>query len=224
VEGTSLLSFFPPSKKERSEIEEELMPTGSDFTSTLFLTDTTTSSSSSSYPRRRTRTPPSRTSSGCRSRSRGSLISLGRPNPPKVRLAMLLLDVPCERVLMDVFHPHAGKRLIGLEDETARSYGWTPRRCDGNFLSCAACEPRLNPANLIRFCSRYLSVYVGSFAEGLMDDRVEIVGDLWSAGLRADLMYEDAVGSGLEEVMTDCQSQGILFLVVSKGRPLLKVR
>lgn len=47
-----------------------------------------------------------------------------------------------------------------------------------------------------------------------MDDRVEIVGELWSAGLRADLMYDDAVSMGIEEVMAECLAQGILYVGV----------
>lgn len=44
-----------------------------------------------------------------------------------------------------------GKRLISLENEELRSYGWTPKRCD---------------------------VYVGSFNEGFMEDRVEVIGEV----------------------------------------------
>ena len=43
-----------------------------------------------------------------------------------------------------------------------------------------------------------------------MEERVELVGELWQAGLRADLMYDDAVNIGLEEAMAECLAQGIL--------------
>lgn len=94
-------------------------------------------------------------------------------------------QISLERIafLVGKYESSEGKRLINLDAEADRSFGWTPRRCD---------------------------VYVGSFGDGLMEERVELVGELWSAGLRADLMYDDAVNIGLEEAMAECLAQGIL--------------
>ncbi|CED82329.1 eIF-2alpha kinase GCN2 [Phaffia rhodozyma] len=109
------------------------------------------------------------------------------------------MQIAFERIIFLVgkYESDQLKRLVNLDNEEARSFGWTPRRCD---------------------------VYIGSFSQGLIGDRVEIAGELWAAALSADLMYEDAVGSGLEEVSAECLAQGVLFLVICKGRPLLKVR
>lgn len=76
--------------------------------------------------------------------------------------------------LVGRFESAEGKRLLNLENEEARSFGHAPRRCD---------------------------VYIGSFGQtskGSMEDRVEIAGELWGAGCRADLMYDDAVDMSLE--------------------------
>lgn len=97
------------------------------------------------------------------------------------------MQVSLERIALIVGKHESteGKRLISLDAESQRSFGWTPRRCD---------------------------VYVGSFGAGLMEDRVEIVGELWGMGLSADLMYEDGVGMSVENVMAECLAQGILYV------------
>lgn len=89
------------------------------------------------------------------------------------------MQVSLERIafLVGKHESTEAKRLIGLDNEAQRSFGWTPRRCD---------------------------VYVGSFGEGFMKDRVEIVGDIWGSGLSADLMYEDGVSMSAESVMAEC--------------------
>jgi histidyl-tRNA synthetase len=98
------------------------------------------------------------------------------------------MHVALEKItyLVGRFESAEGKRLLNLENEDARSFGHAPRRCD---------------------------VYIGSFgtgSKGSMEDRVEIAGDLWGAGLRADLMYDDGLDMALEEVTAECLAQGVL--------------
>lgn len=84
---------------------------------------------------------------------------------------------------------HVGRLESGLskksmvkEPEFDRSYGfWTPSRCD---------------------------VYVASFGPQQLKLRLDVCGELWRAGVSADLQYDD--NRSLEEVVADCQSQNIL--------------
>ncbi|GAA5975630.1 hypothetical protein JCM11641_003551 [Rhodosporidiobolus odoratus] len=84
----------------------------------------------------------------------------------------------------------SNKQLMG-KAEHLRSYGqWAIRRCD---------------------------VYVVSFSAGLIDLRLEIVKELWSAGLKADLMYDDDfLTLTPEQLVNACRREGILWLVIVK--------
>ncbi|EEB88644.1 hypothetical protein MPER_13426, partial [Moniliophthora perniciosa FA553] len=59
---------------------------------------------------------------------------------------------------------------------------WTPRRCD---------------------------VYVVSYHEGYLQDRMEVVSHLWQHGISADLMYESSVPK-VDEIHDQCLREGIL--------------
>ncbi|KAG8734893.1 hypothetical protein FRC12_018300 [Ceratobasidium sp. 428] len=68
-----------------------------------------------------------------------------------------------------------------------RSFGyWSPSRCD---------------------------VYVASFQQGLLHERVELTKELWNHRIRTDLMYEEATQQSGEEHVHTCKREGILFLV-----------
>ncbi|QRW14941.1 PEK/GCN2 kinase [Ceratobasidium sp. AG-Ba] len=68
-----------------------------------------------------------------------------------------------------------------------RSFGyWSPSRCD---------------------------VYVASFQQGLLHERVELTKELWASHIRTDLMYEEATQHSGEEHIRTCKREGILFLV-----------
>ena len=74
------------------------------------------------------------------------------------------------------------KRMMSKEAETERSFGyWSPSRCD---------------------------VYVASFGPRQLESRLDICGELWRAGISADLQYDD--DRTLEDVVLDCQAQNIL--------------
>jgi translation initiation factor 2-alpha kinase 4 len=74
------------------------------------------------------------------------------------------------------------KRLINKEPEFERSYGlWSPSRCD---------------------------VYVASYSSDQLDLRLDVIGDLWRAGIASDLQYDD--NRNMEEITADCLDQNIL--------------
>ncbi|GAA5836580.1 hypothetical protein JCM9279_000433 [Rhodotorula babjevae] len=85
----------------------------------------------------------------------------------------------------------SGKHAMTRKEEHLRSYGpWAIRRCD---------------------------VYVCSFSPGLIDLRLDIVKDLWQAGLKADLMYDDDfLTLTPEQLVSACRREGILWLVIVK--------
>jgi translation initiation factor 2-alpha kinase 4 len=72
--------------------------------------------------------------------------------------------------------------MMAKERETERSFGfWSPSRCD---------------------------VYVASFGPHQLNLRLDVCGELWRAGISADLQYDD--DRTLEDVVLDCQAQNIL--------------
>lgn len=74
------------------------------------------------------------------------------------------------------------QRLLRNHRDTERSFGlWSPSRCD---------------------------VYIASFGPGQLDLRLELVGQLWRAGVNADLQYDD--DRALDDVMKDCSDQNVL--------------
>lgn len=46
-------------------------------------------------------------------------------------------------------------------------------------------------------------------------DRLTLVSELWRAGIRADLQYDD--GRGLQDVIDECLEQNVLYLVIARG-------
>ncbi|KAI5477498.1 hypothetical protein MNV49_006345 [Pseudohyphozyma bogoriensis] len=97
----------------------------------------------------------------------------------------------------------AGKALTKLKPESLRSYGpWAVRRTD---------------------------VYIVSFVAGLVEQRLDIVKDLWKAGIKADLSYDDAyLQTPISKLFEVWQREGINWLVIVKpgSQPdkMLKVR
>uniref|UniRef100_A0A0W0FQ29 non-specific serine/threonine protein kinase n=1 Tax=Moniliophthora roreri TaxID=221103 RepID=A0A0W0FQ29_MONRR len=68
---------------------------------------------------------------------------------------------------------------------------WTPRRCD---------------------------VYVVSYHEGCLQERMKTVSLLWRNGISADLMYESGVPK-VDEIHDQCLREGILFSVFPRPQP-----
>ncbi|KAM0786774.1 hypothetical protein ACM66B_002209 [Microbotryomycetes sp. NB124-2] len=64
---------------------------------------------------------------------------------------------------------------------------------------------------------RRCDVYVVSFVSTLIDLRLEIVKDLWKAGIKADLMYDDDFLSlSPEQLVSACRREGIMWIVIVK--------
>ncbi|KAK4057521.1 eukaryotic translation initiation factor 2-alpha kinase [Microbotryomycetes sp. JL221] len=86
----------------------------------------------------------------------------------------------------------ATKAVSTRKDDLARNtYGpWAIRRCD---------------------------VYVVSFVSTLIELRLEIVKDLWRAGIKADLMYDDDfLTLSPEQLVSACRREGIMWIVIVK--------
>ncbi|ODN77808.1 hypothetical protein L202_04931 [Cryptococcus amylolentus CBS 6039] len=89
------------------------------------------------------------------------------------------------------------RRLMEKPNEDERSFGyWSPARCD---------------------------VYVAAFPQVDITVRLQVTGELWRAGIRADFQYDD--DRSLDEVTQECQDQNILFLIIPRAsRSAVKVR
>ncbi|RIA85582.1 kinase-like domain-containing protein [Glomus cerebriforme] len=66
---------------------------------------------------------------------------------------------------------------------------WAPRRCD---------------------------VYVASFGKTLLQERLDLVGELWAHNIKADFMYEEPTDLTPEILTTKCKNQGINWIVIMK--------
>ncbi|KAF9267032.1 hypothetical protein L218DRAFT_920740 [Marasmius fiardii PR-910] len=101
------------------------------------------------------------------------------------------IQVSVDRVVWAVssFQSSTFKSLLAEK----HSFGyWTPRRCD---------------------------VYVVSYQEGYLQDRLEVIAQLWQNGISADLMYESAVQEAdPQEVTETCLREGVLFSVYPRPR------
>lgn len=98
-------------------------------------------------------------------------------------LCAMALQVALERILVQLalFQSSYVKNLI----KEGRSFGyWSPRRCD---------------------------VYVVSYHKGYLQDRMEVVANLWKHGISADLMYESSIGDvEVERLESICEREGVL--------------
>ncbi|ORX40873.1 kinase-like domain-containing protein [Kockovaella imperatae] len=99
--------------------------------------------------------------------------------------------------MVRVYESSLSERLMNKEKENERSFGfWSPSRCD---------------------------VYLAAVTQVDLATRLSIIGELWRAGVRADLQYDD--DRSLDEVATECYEQSTLYLVIPRAnRPTLKVR
>ncbi|WVF67821.1 hypothetical protein IAT40_002582 [Kwoniella sp. CBS 6097] len=91
----------------------------------------------------------------------------------------------------------SSQRLMERPNEEERSFGyWSPARCD---------------------------VYVAAFPQVDISVRLSVIGELWRAGIKADLQYDDE--RSIDEVAQECQDQNILYLVIPKAnKTVVKVR
>ncbi|KAG0039161.1 hypothetical protein BGZ82_009421 [Podila clonocystis] len=77
-------------------------------------------------------------------------------------------------------------------NDEEKSFGlWAPKRCD---------------------------VYVASFGKVLLQERLELVRELWAHGIKADYMLEDGTDLTPEMLVTTCKHQGINWIVILKNK------
>ncbi|WWC65005.1 uncharacterized protein I303_107619 [Kwoniella dejecticola CBS 10117] len=99
--------------------------------------------------------------------------------------------------IVSKYESSLSRRLMEKPNEDERSFGyWSPARCD---------------------------VYVAAFPHVDLSVRLSVIGELWRAGIRADLQYDDE--RSVEDVALECQEQNILYLVIPKAsKTVVKVR
>ncbi|KAI8390963.1 kinase-like domain-containing protein [Radiomyces spectabilis] len=91
---------------------------------------------------------------------------------------------------LDMHQSEQVKYLVKAKNERLRSFGvWAPKKSD---------------------------VYVASFGKVLIQERLEIVRELWSHGIRADFQYNDGNTLTPEELVTYCKKASINWIVIVK--------
>jgi translation initiation factor 2-alpha kinase 4 len=70
---------------------------------------------------------------------------------------------------------------------------WAPRKCD---------------------------VYVASFGKIQLQERLDLVRELWAHNIKADFMYEEPTDLNPESLTTRCKSQGINWIIIMKHKTL----
>ncbi|KAG0372018.1 hypothetical protein BGX24_000851 [Mortierella sp. AD032] len=80
----------------------------------------------------------------------------------------------------------------GSGHDEEKSFGlWAPKRCD---------------------------VYVASFGKVLLQERLELIKELWAHGIKADYMLEDGTDLTPETLVTTCKNQCINWIVILKNK------
>ncbi|KAI8975061.1 hypothetical protein BDF20DRAFT_988622 [Mycotypha africana] len=93
---------------------------------------------------------------------------------------------------LDIYQSEQVKYLMKARNEKMRSFGlWAPKKCD---------------------------VYVASFGKVLLQERLEIVRELWNHGIRAEYQYDDGDNLTPEEVVSQCKKASINWIVIVKHR------
>ena len=93
---------------------------------------------------------------------------------------------------LDLHQSEQVKYLMKAKNEKMRSFGlWAPKRCD---------------------------VYVASYGKLLMQERLEIVQDLWKHGIRAEFQYNDTEYLSPEDLISLCKKLSINWIVIVKHK------
>ncbi|KAI8983703.1 kinase-like domain-containing protein [Pilobolus umbonatus] len=93
---------------------------------------------------------------------------------------------------LDMHQSEQVKYLMKAKNEKMRSFGlWAPKRCD---------------------------VYVASFGKALLEERLEIVRELWNHGIRAEFQYDDSNDLTPEDIIHICKKSSINWIVIVKHR------
>lgn len=59
-------------------------------------------------------------------------------------------------------------------------------------------------------------MYVASFGKVLLQERLDLVRELWAHNIKADFMYEEQTDLTPEILTTKCKNQGINWIVIMK--------
>ena len=61
-------------------------------------------------------------------------------------------------------------------------------------------------------------MYVASFGKIQLQERLDLVSELWAHNIRADFMYEEPTDLTPEYLTTKCKNQGINWIVIMKHK------
>lgn len=93
---------------------------------------------------------------------------------------------------LDMHQSEQVKYLMKAKNEKMRSFGlWAPKKCD---------------------------VYVASFGKVLIQERLEIVQELWHHGIRAEFQYSDGDYLTPEDLVSLCKKASINWIVIVKHK------
>ncbi|KAI8080591.1 kinase-like domain-containing protein [Thamnidium elegans] len=93
---------------------------------------------------------------------------------------------------LDIHQSEQVKYLMKAKNEKLRSFGlWAPKRCD---------------------------VYVASFGKVLIQERLDIVQELWNHGIRAEFQYNDRDYLTPDELVSLCKKSSINWIVIVKHK------
>lgn len=93
---------------------------------------------------------------------------------------------------LDLHQSEQVKYLMKAKNEKMRSFGlWAPKRCD---------------------------VYVASYGKVLIQERLDIVQDLWDHGIRAEFQYNDGDYLPPEDLISLCKKASINWIVIVKHK------
>lgn len=93
---------------------------------------------------------------------------------------------------LDMHQSEQVKYLMKAKNEKMRSFGlWAPKKCD---------------------------VYVASFGKVLIQERLEIVQELWHHGIRAEFQYNDGNYLTPEDLVSLCKKASINWIVIVKHK------
>lgn len=61
-------------------------------------------------------------------------------------------------------------------------------------------------------------MYVASYGKNLFKERIELVSELWNAGISAEFLYEDSE-INIETLLEICRKSGIGWIVLARHKP-----
>ncbi|RUS33243.1 hypothetical protein BC938DRAFT_472418 [Jimgerdemannia flammicorona] len=104
------------------------------------------------------------------------------------------VNIAVQKIIRDIsaFQDGHVRHLLYAKTDEQRSFGmWAPKKCD---------------------------VYVASFGKVLLQERLEVVRELWNANIRADLQYDDDNELTPEELALRCRTECVNWIVIVKHR------